>query len=117
MEFKQKRSEHTDEQIQEAISRIHLEQCIIGRGWKFRELPHDNDIDAEIEIFETFWGGVSRQTSVKFLKAQLKSTAECKVGDDGLMTYHCPVKFLNFSDECNIPVLLFLYDVKNKRSF
>lgn len=34
-----------------------------------------------------------------------------------MVTYPCPIKFLHFCDVCDIPVILFLYDVKNEIAY
>ncbi|GGI12593.1 DUF4365 domain-containing protein [Gottfriedia solisilvae] len=98
-------SQYTENQQREDISRNYVESFFVKKGWKFRKTENDNDIDVEIEIFK------ERITTAKFIKVQLKSTKDIDIKEElGEVIYDCPVKFLNFCDICEVPVLIFLYD-------
>ncbi|WP_379968281.1 DUF4365 domain-containing protein [Ectobacillus sp. sgz5001026] len=104
-------SQYTENQQREDISRNYVERFFVTKGWKFRKTENDNDIDAEIEIFK------KRITTAKFIKIQLKSTKDIEIKENnGEVIYDCPVKFLNFCDICEVPVLIFLYDDNSSNS-
>ncbi|MFU1796761.1 DUF4365 domain-containing protein [Paenibacillus azoreducens] len=111
-----KRSIYSINQQYEEESRTHLKYNFNKLGWKFRDLSQDNDIDGELEIFDSIDERLDKQTSGKFIKVQIKSTKECNI-IDGLITFSCPVKFLHFCDVCDTPVLLVLYDYHSKEAY
>ncbi|MED4690407.1 DUF4365 domain-containing protein [Peribacillus frigoritolerans] len=95
----------------EDLSKHFVEGVIIRNGWKYREQENDNDIDGEIEVFTE-----ERETTAKLLKVQLKATTNLKIDGDSVL-FDCPVKFLNFCDVCDIPVVIIVYDVEIERAF
>ncbi|WP_339229832.1 DUF4365 domain-containing protein [Oceanobacillus sp. FSL K6-2867] len=105
------RSQYDEKSINEGKSRRFFEGVIEENGWKYRVQDKDNDIDGEIEVFS-----MVGETTAKIVKVQLKSTTSVKKGKE-LITFDCPVKFLNFCDVCDIPVIIVLYDVEEKRAY
>ncbi|ARD47106.1 DUF4365 domain-containing protein [Sporosarcina sp. P33] len=106
-----KRSQYDEKSINEGKSRRFFEGVIEENGWKYRVQDKDNDIDGEIEVFSK-----EGETTAKIVKVQLKSTTSLKMAEK-LITFDCPVKFLNFCDVCDIPVIIVLYDVKEKKAY
>lgn len=106
-----KRSQYDEKSINEGKSRRFFEGVIEENGWKYRVQDKDNDIDGEIEVFSK-----EGETTAKIVKVQLKSTSSLKKGEE-LITFDCPVKFLNFCDVCDIPVIIVLYDVEEKKAY
>lgn len=107
-----KRSVYSQDQQNEEESRIHIKYHLNKLGWKFRDLSQDNDIDGEIEVFDS----VDKQTSGKFVKVQIKSISGGNIQGD-VISYPCPVKFLHFCDVCDIPVILVLYDIEAQEAY
>jgi hypothetical protein len=74
----------------------------------------DNDIDGEIEIFDN-----NNQTTAKFIKVQLKtvdSPEPFETGND-FFSYDASVKFLNFCDVCDIPIILAVYNISEEKGY
>lgn len=71
----------------------------------------DNDIDGEIEVFDK-----SKQTTAKFIKIQLKTIDNPESIDEreDFLLFDANVKFLNFCDVCDIPVILIVFNIKNE---
>jgi len=79
--------------------------------WKYRKMEWDNDIDGEIEIFDK-----SRQTTAKFIKVQLKTidNPDSIAEREDFLIFDADIKFLNFCDVCDIPVILIVFNIKNE---
>lgn len=105
------RSQLDKKQIYEYESSVFVEKIIIRNGRKYREQEKDNDIDGEIEVFSK-----EGETTAKIIKVQLKATKELTYGEDSVV-FDCPVKFLNFCDVCDIPVILVVYGVDEEKAF
>lgn len=74
----------------------------------------DNDIDGEIEIFDT-----NNETTAKFIKVQLKtvdSPESFEIGRD-FFSYDASVKFMNFCDVCDIPIILAVYNIRKEEGY
>ncbi|NET69987.1 MAG: DUF4365 domain-containing protein [Sphaerospermopsis sp. SIO1G2] len=108
-------SEHTWYQQREILSFNYLQSIITKKGCKIRKLEQDNDIDAEIEIFDTLQD--KNQTLAQFIKIQLKAEDECEIKSDHIIYDKCPVKFLHFCDVCDIPVVLVLYEANTEKAY
>lgn len=104
------RSIHDEKSINEGKSVRFFEGVIEDNGWKYRRQEKDNDIDGEIEVFS------EGETTAKMIKVQLKATTNMNYKEDSI-TFGAPVKFMNFCDVCDIPTILVLYDVEQKRAF
>lgn len=76
-----------------------------------KDQEKDNDIDGEIEVFSN-----EGETTAKIIKIQLKATKELKYSEESII-FDCPIKFLNFCDVCDIPVVLVVYGVDEERAF
>ncbi|MFE4243740.1 DUF4365 domain-containing protein [Peribacillus butanolivorans] len=95
----------------ENASNRHVEAVIDDLKWVFRKTPEkDNDIDGEIEVFNEGY------TTAKIIKVQLKSTLQVETKEK-FAIFDCPVKFLNFCDVCDIPILLVHYCVTTKKAY
>ncbi|MEK4069819.1 DUF4365 domain-containing protein [Peribacillus sp. FSL R5-0717] len=105
------RSQLDIKQIYEYESVVFVERVIIKNGWKYRDQEKDNDIDGEIEVFSN-----EGETTAKIIKIQLKATKELKYSEESII-FDCPIKFLNFCDVCDIPVVLVVYGVDEERAF
>jgi Domain of unknown function (DUF4365) len=105
------RSINDEKSINEGKSVRFFEGVIEDNGWKYRRQEKDNDIDGEIEIFSK-----KRETTAKIIKVQLKATINLKYKEDKVV-FDAPVKFLKFCDVCDIPTILVVYDVEQKRGF
>ncbi|MEK4404010.1 DUF4365 domain-containing protein [Sporosarcina sp. FSL K6-6792] len=105
------RSINDEKSINEGKSVRFFEGVIEDYGWKYRRQEKDNDIDGEIEIFSK-----ERETTAKIIKVQLKATTNLKYKEDKVV-FDAPVKFLKFCDVCDIPTILVVYDVEQKRGF
>lgn len=105
------RSKLDQKQIYEYESSVFIEKTIIRNGWKYREQEKDNDIDGEIEVFSK-----EGETTAKIIKVQLKATKELKYDKESII-FDCPIKFLNFCDVCDIPVILVVYGVDNEKAY
>ncbi len=105
------RSKLDEKQIYEYESSVFVEKIIIRNGWKYREQEKDNDIDGEIEVFSE-----EGETTAKVIKVQLKATKELPYSEESVI-FDCPVKFLNFCDVCDIPVILVVYGVDEEKAF
>lgn len=82
--------------------------------WKYRRMEWDNDIDGEIEIFDN-----NKETTAKFIKVQLKtvdSPEPFETGND-FFFYDASVKFLNFCDVCDIPIILVVYNITKENGY
>lgn len=78
--------------------------------WKYRQMDWDNDIDGEIEIFDE-----QRETTAKFIKVQLKTVDDPKKFENiDSYSFETDVKFLNFCDVCDIPVILAVFNIKEE---
>ncbi|SDT08095.1 protein of unknown function [Paenibacillaceae bacterium GAS479] len=106
-----RRSQLDKKQIYEYESSTFVEKIIIRNGWKFRDQEKDNDIDGEIEVFSE-----EGETTAKIIKVQLKATYQLKNSDNSVV-FDCPVKFLNFCDVCDLPVILILYGVSEEKAY
>jgi len=82
--------------------------------WKYRKMEWDNDIDGEIEFFDK-----SNETTAKFIKIQLKTIDNPNSIDDQeeFLSYDANIKFLNFCDVCDIPVVLVVFNIKNETGY
>lgn len=71
----------------------------------------DNDIDGEIEIFDT-----SKESTAKFIKIQLKTidNPDAINEQEEFLSYDADIKFLNFCDVCDIPVVLVVFNIKKE---
>ncbi|WP_421536039.1 DUF4365 domain-containing protein [Priestia sp. D3YE.R1] len=105
------RSKLDQKQIYEYESSVFIEKTIIRNGWKYREQEKDNDIDGEIEVFSK-----EGETTAKIIKVQLKATKELKYDKESII-FDCPIKFLNFCDVCDIPVILVVYGVDVDKAY
>ncbi|PZE20306.1 DUF4365 domain-containing protein [Paenibacillus xerothermodurans] len=105
------RSKLDEKQVYEYLSKVFLEKTIVSNRWKYRTQEKDNDIDGEIEIFSD-----EGETTAKIIKVQLKATNELKYSDEAVI-FDCPMKFLNFCDVCDIPVILVIYGVEEKKAY
>lgn len=103
-----------DNQINEKKSRLFFDEKCTRLGWKFRDYNMDNDIDGEIEVFDINKRG-QYETNASYVKVQLKSTQGLTL--EGDLKYDLPVKFLNFADACDQPIILFLYDVNSENGY
>jgi hypothetical protein len=76
--------------------------------WKYRKMEWDNDIDGEIEVFDE-----TRETTAKFIKVQLKTIDDPSKfnGPASSFSYDAPIKFLNFCDVCDIPIILAVFNI------
>lgn len=106
-----RRSQLDKRQLYEYESSMFIERIIIRNGWKYREQEKDNDIDGEIEVFSE-----EGETTAKIIKVQLKAQKELKYSENSVV-FDCPVKFLNFCDVCDLPVILVLYSVDEDRAY
>ncbi|MES9750768.1 DUF4365 domain-containing protein [Bacillus wiedmannii] len=106
-----KRSKLDMKQRYEYESKWFVEGVIDGYGWKYREQEKDNDIDGEIEIFSG-----TGQTTAKIVKVQLKATKKLNIEGESVI-FDCPVKFLNFCDVCDIPIIIVVYGVEDKKAY
>ncbi|MED4117027.1 DUF4365 domain-containing protein [Priestia megaterium] len=98
-------------QLYEYESSLFVEKVIIRNGWKYREQEKDNDIDGEIEVFSE-----DGEATAKIIKVQLKASKSLKYKDE-FVIFDCPVKFLNFCDVCDIPIILVVYDVDEEKAY
>lgn len=105
------RSRLDKKQIYEYESAIFVEKTIVRNGWKYRRQEKDNDIDGEIEVFSE-----EGETTAKIIKVQLKATKELKYSENSVV-FDCPVKFLNFCDVCDLPVILILYGLDEEKAY
>lgn len=98
-----------EEHSKELISRFCRENV-----WKYRKMEWDNDIDGEIEIFDK-----KNETTAKFIKVQLKTVAspEKFEGNEDFFSYDTSVKFLNFCDVCDIPIILTVYNINKEQGY
>jgi hypothetical protein len=82
--------------------------------WKYRKMEWDNDIDGEIEIFDE-----SKQTTAKFIKIQLKTIDNPNSIDEQeeFLLYDTNIKFLNFCDVCDIPVVLIVFNIQKETGY
>lgn len=98
-----------EEHSRELISRYCRENI-----WKYRKMEWDNDIDGEIEIFDN-----NKETTAKFIKVQLKTVdaTEKFEKDVDFFSYDASVKFLNFCDVCDIPIILTVYNIHEEEGF
>ncbi|MFD4818015.1 DUF4365 domain-containing protein [Peribacillus butanolivorans] len=106
-----KRSQYDEKNINEGKSIRFFEGVIEENGWKYRRQEKDNDIDGEIEVFSK-----KGETTAKIVKVQLKSTTSLEVNKDSVI-FDCPVKFLNFCDVCDIPIIIVVYGVEEKKAY
>lgn len=107
------RSKLDSKQISEYLSKLFIEKIVVSNGWKYRTQEKDNDIDGEIEVFTN-----EGETTAKLIKVQLKATTELKYNEDtNSIVFDCPIKFLNFCDVCDFPVLLVIYSVTEEKAF
>lgn len=106
-----KRSKYDENNRNEGKSIRFFEGVIEEKGWKYRRQEKDNDIDGEIEVFSG-----EGETTAKIVKVQLKATTNLKVNNDSV-TFDCPVKFLNFCDVCEIPIIIVVYGVEEKKAY
>lgn len=111
-----KTSIFSDSQINEGRSRIFIDAFALDKGWKFRGTTNDNDIDGSIEHFARDPSTRKMHTTAKFIQLQLKSSNDKFSGVDNIK-YACPVKLLHFADLCEIPIVLVLYSVPEKRGY
>lgn len=98
-----------EEHSKELISRYCRENT-----WKYRKMEWDNDIDGEIEIFDS-----NNKTTAKFIKVQLKtvdSPESFEIGSDSF-SYDASVKFMNFCDVCDIPIILVVYNIRKEEGY
>jgi hypothetical protein len=74
----------------------------------------DNDIDGEIEIFDD-----NKETTAKFIKIQLKTVDSSEPFDtkSDFFSYDASVKFLNFCDVCDIPIILVVYNISKEEGY
>ncbi|WP_195575457.1 DUF4365 domain-containing protein [Paenibacillus sp. 1001270B_150601_E10] len=105
------RSKLDSKQISEYLSKVFIEKTIVSNGWKYRTQEKDNDIDGEIEFFTD-----EGETTAKIIKVQLKATNELKYNEDSVV-FDCPIKFLNFCDVCDFPVILVIYGVTEEKAY
>lgn len=113
-----KRSAYSQPQKNEEDSRTIISGHFNRNFWKFRDVhDRDNDLDGFIEVFEKEEDGVHRTTG-KFLKAQLKSVDNDSVKiNDGIITYTPTAKFVQFCDVCDEPVILFVCNVEDGKTY
>ncbi|WP_411349804.1 DUF4365 domain-containing protein [Paenibacillus sp. WLX2291] len=105
------RSKFDSKQRFEYLSKVFIEKVIISNGWKYRTQEKDNDIDGEIEFFTNEF-----ETTAKIIKVQLKATSELNYKEDSIV-FDCPIKFLNFCDVCDFPVILVVYGVSEEKAY
>lgn len=105
------RSKYSEELKLERESVLNLDKICLDLGWKYRDLPLDNDVDGEIEIFNE-----DSITEASFVKIQLKATKNIDKKENGVV-FKAPVKLLNFASECNQPLVLCLYDAIEKKFY
>ncbi|MDW7615167.1 DUF4365 domain-containing protein [Peribacillus simplex] len=106
-----KLSEYDDNGMYEEASVLFFRDIALKKKWKYRTQEKDNDIDGELEIF-----GHNKQTTARFLKIQLKASFKVKY-KNGDAIFDCPIKFLNFCDICDFPVIIVLYEVQSNKSY
>ncbi|TCP28783.1 uncharacterized protein DUF4365 [Scopulibacillus darangshiensis] len=106
-----KRSQYDENNKNEGKSIRFFEGVIEENGWKYRRQEKDNDIDGEIETFSE-----NGETTAKVIKVQLKATTLLELNKD-LVVFDCPVKFLNFCDVCDIPIIIVVYGVEEKKAY
>ncbi|WP_017731520.1 DUF4365 domain-containing protein [Nafulsella turpanensis] len=97
--------------LNEEDSRAIISKYCRMNNWKYRKMEWDNDIDGEIEIFNE-----ERETTAKFIKVQLKTINDPAKfeGLDSHVSYDAPVKFLNFCDVCEIPIILVVFNIQKE---
>jgi Domain of unknown function (DUF4365)/PemK-like, MazF-like toxin of type II toxin-antitoxin system len=113
------RSTYSQNQKNEERSRIIITDFFNEYFWKFRDIhDRENDLDGFIEVFDKEEDGVYRTTG-KFLKAQLKSVTDktIKIKKDGIITYKADAKFVHFCDVCDEPVILFICNVEDGKTY
>lgn len=111
-----KTSIFSESQVKEERSRIFIAEFAIDKGWKARVTTNDNDIDVSFEHFGRDPSTKNLHTTAKFIQLQLKSSND-KFFGEGVIKYACPVKLLHFADLCEIPIVLILYSVPEKRGY
>lgn len=111
MESKSKLDQYT---INEEESRAIISKYCRNNHWKYRKMDWDNDIDGEIEIFDS-----SRETTAKFIKVQLKTVDDPKEFESLKQHYHFNIdpKFLHFCNVCDVPVILIVFNIHKGISY
>lgn len=105
------KSEYAYNQLLEQKSIHYLLGTCIKSKFKYRQYDQDNDVDGEIEIFEKEQELLKYITKSKYIKVQLKAQKEIKI-KDSYINFNCPVKLIKFIKDCDIPLILVLYDEK-----
>lgn len=103
----------------ESKSRSRTESFFVEEThWKFRSiLQQDNDIDAEIEVFDSI-SNSNPQTTAKFIKVQIKSTDNAEINlMNQEITYIATPKFVRFCYHCDIPIILLIHDIPKKTAY
>lgn len=103
------RSEYTQNQLLEQKSIHYILGKCIRLNWKYRQYDQDNDVDGEIELFEKEENLIKQITKSKYIKVQLKATNKIEKNEH-VVKFQLEKKFLEFIEECDIPLLLILYD-------
>ena len=100
--------------LNEEHSRELMSRYCRENSWKYRRMEWDNDIDGEIEIFDN-----NKETTAKFIKVQLKTvdSPEPFETENDFFSYDASIKFLNFCDVCDIPIILAVYNISKEKGY
>lgn len=100
--------------LNEEHSRELMSKFCRENSWKYRKMEWDNDIDGEIEIFND-----NLETTAKFIKVQLKTVDSTKAFENqgNFFTYDANIKFLNFCDVCDTPIILAVYNITEEHGY
>lgn len=100
--------------INEEKSRLLISQYCLDNSWKYRKVEWDNDIDGEIELFNK-----KKITTAKFIKVQLKTVDNPEKFKNLKSTYNydASVKFVNFCDVCDIPIILVVFNIHEEKGY
>lgn len=110
------RSEYSREQLLEQKSIHYLLGKCINLNWKYRQYDQDNDVDGEIEIFEEEKEILKYIAKSKYIKVQLKAQKKVEI-NKGHIKYSCKTKFLEFVKECDVPLILVIYDENTSEGY
>jgi len=109
-----KKSKIDSYSLNEEHSRELMSRYCRENMWKYRRMEWDNDIDGEIEIFDD-----NKETTAKFIKVQLKTvdSPELFEKESDFFSYDASVKFLNFCDICDVPIILVVYNISREEGY